>query len=112
MAARRRANDSNGHRLADRTVAMTDAINRRNVPQVRSGPLIAGGVLAGTGAMLVVAGLAIGSAHLFSATRRWVSEMDVPPSQQVRQQWARAKAAAVAGTSAWQNGSAAGVPAG
>jgi hypothetical protein len=30
--------------------------------------------------------------------------MEVPPSERMRQQWARAKAAAAAGSSAWQNG--------
>jgi hypothetical protein len=85
---------------------MADTSNRRSLPQLSSGPLIAGGVLAGAGAMLVLAGMAVGSAHLFSATRQWVGEMDVPPSERARQQWARAKAAAVAGTAAWQNGSA------
>lgn len=90
---------------------MTDARNPTSLPQLRSGPLIAGGVLAGAGAMLVLAGLAVGSAHLFAATRAWVREMEVPPSERVRQQWARAKAAAVAGSSAWQNGSAVGAAA-
>ena len=82
---------------------MSDATNRSNLPKVRSGPLIVGGILAGTGAMLMLAGVAIGSAHLFSATRQWVAEMEVPPSERVRQGWARAKAAAAAGSSAWQN---------
>jgi hypothetical protein len=86
---------------------MTDATNRRSLPQIRSGPLIVGGILAGTGAMLMIAGMAIGSAHLFSATRQWVSEMDVPPSERLRQQWVRAKAAAAAGGSAWQDGTTA-----
>ena len=83
---------------------MSDATNRSNLPQVRSGPLIVGGILAGAGAMLMLAGVAIGSAHLFSATRQWIAEMEVPPSERMRQQWARAKAAAAAGSSAWQNG--------
>jgi hypothetical protein len=90
---------------------MTDARNPSSLPQLRSGPLIAGGVLAGAGAMLVLAGLAVGGAHLFAATRAWVREMEVPPSERVRQQWARAKAAAVAGSSVWQNGSAVGAAA-
>jgi hypothetical protein len=90
---------------------MADATNRRNLPQLRSGPLIAGGVLAGAGAMLALAGLAVGGAHLFSATRAWVRDMEVPPSERVRQHWARAKAAAAAGSSAWQNGSAVGAAA-
>jgi aminoglycoside phosphotransferase (APT) family kinase protein len=38
-------------------------------------------------------------------------EMDVLPSERARQQWARAKIAALAGASAWQNGTAASVPA-
>ena len=84
---------------------MTDATNRRSLPQLRSGPLIVGGILAGTGVMLVVAGVTIGGAHLFAATRQWVGEMEVPPSELARQQWARAKAAALAGAGAWQNGS-------
>jgi hypothetical protein len=60
-----------------------------------------------TGAMVMLAGVAIGSAHLFSATRQWIAEIEVPPSEQLRQQWARAKAAAAAGSSAWQDGSTA-----
>ena len=51
--------------------------------------------------MLVLAGLAMGGARLFSPTRAWARAMEVPPSE--RQQWSRAKAAAAAGSSAWQN---------
>ena len=73
---------------------MTDATNRRSLPQLRSGPLIVGGILAGAGVMLVLAGVTVGGAHLLAATRQWVGEMEVPPSELARQQWARAKAAA------------------
>jgi hypothetical protein len=83
---------------------MTDSGQRTSLPQLSSGPLITGAVLVGTGAMLVLAGIAVGGTHLFAATRRWVREMEVPPRQLAQQQWARARAAAVAGTSAWQNG--------
>ncbi len=76
-------------------------------PQVRTGPLITGGALAGAGVLLVVAGLAVGGLHLFAATRRWIQEMDVPPSEQARIKWAQAKGAAAAGTAAWQNGASA-----
>jgi hypothetical protein len=37
--------------------------------------------------------------------------MEVPPSELARQQWIRAKSAALAGASAWQNGSETSVPA-
>jgi len=83
---------------------MTEMEERSNMPQIQSGPLIIGGVLVGVGAMLVVAGLAVGSAHVFAATRRWINEMETPPSELARQKWAQAKAAASAGTAAWQNG--------
>jgi hypothetical protein len=80
----------------------------RNGLQVRSGPLITGGALIGAGVLVALAGLAIGGAHLLSATRQWVGEMEVPPSELAKLKWAQARAAAAAGTSAWQNG----VPAG
>jgi hypothetical protein len=81
------------------------------LPELRSGPLIVGGVLVGTGFMLVLAGMAVGGAHVVAATRQWISEMEVPPSERARQQWTRAKAAARAGASSWQNGTEASVPA-
>jgi hypothetical protein len=83
---------------------MTETEERSNMPQIQSGPLIIGGVLVGIGAMLVMAGIAVGGAHVFAATRRWVNEMETPPSEIARQKWAQAKAAATAGASAWQNG--------
>jgi len=83
---------------------MADTETRSNMPQLRSGPIITGGVLVGFGTMLVLAGIAVGSAHVFAATRRWIQAMEVPPSELAKQNWARARAAAVAGTAAWQNG--------
>lgn len=73
-------------------------------PQFRSGPLIASAALVGAGTLIALAGLAVGGSHLASATRRWVRDMEVPPGEIARQKWAQAKAAAAAGTSAWQNG--------
>ncbi len=83
---------------------MTDAENRRTGPQLRSGPLITGTALVGAGALLAMVGFAIGGAHLLSATRRWISEMEVPPSELAKLKWAQARAAAAAGAGAWQNG--------
>ncbi len=73
-------------------------------PELRTGPLITGAALVGVGAMIALAGLAVGGSHLFSATRRWIQEMEVPPSEQARIKWAQAKTAAAAGAAAWQNG--------
>jgi hypothetical protein len=72
--------------------------------QLRSGPLITGAALAGAGALLALAGLAVGGSHLLSATRRWIRAMEVPPSELAKLKWAQARAAAGAGATAWQNG--------
>ncbi len=86
-----------------------DSQSKRNAPELSTGALITAAGLIGGGAMLVLAGLAIGGAHLFSATRRWVQEMDVPPSEVARLKWAQARTAAAAGTAAWRNGESTGV---
>jgi hypothetical protein len=90
---------------------MSKADTRSSLPQVRSGPMITGAVLVAAGGLIVLAGLVVGGSHLLSATRRWIEEMEVPPSELAKQNWARAKAAALAGTAAWQNGTQAREPA-
>ena len=65
----------------------------RNGPQFRAGPLITSASLVGAGTLIVLAGLAVGGGHLVSATRRWISEMEVPPSEVAKQKWAQTRAA-------------------
>ena len=76
-------------------------------PELRTGPIITGAALVGAGALIALAGFAVGGSHLFSATRRWIREMEVPPSEQARIKWGQARSAAAAGTAAWQNGASA-----
>ena len=73
-------------------------------PQFRTTPLIISASMVGAGTLIVLAGLAVGSGHLLSATRQWINEMEVPPSELARLKWTQARAAMAAGTSAWQNG--------
>lgn len=75
--------------------------------QVRKGPLITGATLGAVGGVFILAGLAVGGAHLLMATRQWIQEMETPPSELARVKWAQAKTAAVAGASAWKDGAAA-----
>ena len=82
---------------------MANVVNRITGPQLRSGPLITSAALVGAGTLLALAGMAVGGSHLFSATHRWIREMEVPPREQARIKWAQAKSAA-AGAAAWQNG--------
>jgi hypothetical protein len=76
------------------------------LPQVRPAPLVTGGGLVVAGGLLMMAGVLVGAVHVFLATRQWVREMDVPPTEAARLKLAQAKAAAAAGASAWQNGPA------
>jgi hypothetical protein len=75
-----------------------------SVPQVHSGPLVTGAALVAAGGLLALAGMVIGGGHLLTAIRRWVRDMDVPPSELAKLKLAQAKAAASAGADAWQNG--------
>jgi hypothetical protein len=78
-----------------------------SLPQVRPAPLVTGGTLIAVGGAIALAGLVIGGAHLISATRQWISEMDITPSELAKLKLAQARAAATAGADAWQNGPAA-----
>jgi hypothetical protein len=40
--------------------------------------------------------------HLISGMRRWVADMEVPPSELAKMKLAQARAAATAGARAWQ----------
>jgi hypothetical protein len=48
--------------------------------------------------------MVIGGGHLLTAVRRWVRDMDVPPSELAKLKLAQARAAAAAGADAWQSG--------
>jgi hypothetical protein len=71
-------------------------------PRVRSGPLAVGGILIGAGAVAAIAGAAVAGSHVVAATRAWMKELETPPDQLARLRWEQAKAAAMAGASAWQ----------
>ena len=71
-------------------------------PSVRSGPLITGGVLIGIGVTVALAGLAIAGSHVVAATRTWIEELEIPPSQLAKLKWEQAKTAAASGASTWR----------
>jgi hypothetical protein len=73
------------------------------MPQFQSGPLKAGAVLAGIGAVIGLIGLGISGGHVIAATRRWIDDFETPPGELARQRWVQGKAAVSAGASAWQN---------
>jgi hypothetical protein len=72
-------------------------------PQVRSGPLVVGGILIGIGAVAALAGMAVAGTHLVAATRAWVNELETPPGELARLKWEQAKTAAVSGAATWRD---------
>lgn len=85
---------ANEHKAAGRPVM--------NWPQLKSGPLVVGGILIGVGAMATIAGMAVAGKHLVDATRAWSKELETPPNQLARLRWEQAKAAALAGADAYR----------
>ena len=83
---------------------MSNGESRSSGPQFQTAPLIVSAAMVGVGTMIVLVGLAVGGGHLLSATRRWVNEMEVPPSELAKIKWTQAKAAVSAGAQAWQDG--------
>ena len=70
----------------------------------RNRVLVAGGVLAGIGGLLGCAGALLVSSALVSASRRWVQQLDPPPSAMAKVKWQQARAAPTAGARAWRDG--------
>jgi hypothetical protein len=70
--------------------------------QLNSTPMVVGAALIGAGGLIGLAGLIVGGTAMISATRKWFRELEIPPSEVVKQKWGQTKAASVAGASAWQ----------
>ena len=70
--------------------------------QLNGTPIIVGAALIGAGTLSGITGMIVGGAALFSATRQWFRELEVPPTEVVKQKWGQTKAATTAGASAWQ----------
>ena len=76
--------------------AHEDGVSRNRV-------LVAGGVLAGIGGLLGCVGALLVSSALVSASRRWVQQLDPPPSTIAKAKLQQARAATTAGTRAWRD---------
>ncbi|HEY7146602.1 MAG TPA: hypothetical protein VH637_20370 [Streptosporangiaceae bacterium] len=87
---------------------MTNGQSPGSAFQLRSGSLILGAALIGSSCVLGLTGLTICATTVIAATRKWIRQMDVPPSELARLKWAQAKAATAAGASAWHDGVTAG----
>jgi hypothetical protein len=83
---------------------MTDSQTTQTGPQINTRLLFGGVLLVGIGGAIGLVGLALGGSAVLAAGRRWVRQMDTPPSELAKQHWARARTATAAGVGAWRNG--------
>jgi hypothetical protein len=72
--------------------------------QVNTRHLTRSVVLIGIGSAVAMIGVAVGSSALLAATRRWVDQLETPPTEVARRSWEQAKAATTAGADAWRHG--------
>jgi hypothetical protein len=85
--------------------AMTDTDNHAAGSQLTPRTVLIGATLIGAGALLARADMAIRRSQLMvSATRKRISEMEVPPGEIAKRQWTKARTAAAAGAHAWKDG--------
>ncbi|MFJ6216900.1 hypothetical protein ACIQGZ_26765 [Streptomyces sp. NPDC092296] len=65
-----------------------------------------GAALTAGGALLASAGIALAGYALASAGRRWVRQLEVPPSERAAARLRQAREASLAGMEAWRNAAA------
>jgi hypothetical protein len=73
--------------------------------QVNQGLVIGGTVLIGLGGVLGFAGVMLLSAAVVSATRRWLQQLEHPPTETAKLRLQQLRAATSAGAEAWRSGS-------
>ena len=87
---------------------MTDSQLDKPGFRINTRQIMGGAILMGVGGVIALAGAAMAGPALVAAYRDRVRQMEVPPSVLARQQWDRARAAAVAGVGhgvgQWRNG--------
>ena len=82
---------------------MVEQVSQRGI-QLNRRLVLGGGVLIGIGGLLGFTGVLLLSSAVVSATRRWVDQLDQPPSELAKRKWRQARAATTAGARAWRSG--------
>jgi ferredoxin-NADP reductase len=70
--------------------------------KLNSTPMIVSACLIGAGSLIGIAGMIVGGTAMMAAARQWFRELEVPPSEVVKQKFGQTKAATAAGASAWK----------
>jgi len=70
--------------------------------QIHKPSIIAGAALIGIGGVIALTGMIVSGTAVAAACRQWVRDQEVPPSEVLKHTWDQTKAAAAAGSAAWQ----------
>jgi hypothetical protein len=71
--------------------------------QLNRGLIVGGGVLVALAGLLGITGMGLLLSAMISASRRWVGQLEEPPSDMARRKWQQTRAAASAGAAAWRD---------
>jgi hypothetical protein len=88
--------------MARKVRIVVDLVSQ-GTPQPNRNLLVGGIILLGAGGLLGFTGMVLVSSALLSASRRWIDQLEQPPSEIARRRLQQARAAAAAGASAWRN---------
>jgi hypothetical protein len=81
---------------------VTDIEVARPALHLNRGMVVAGAVLVGVGGVLGATGILLGTFAVVNATRDWMSQLEVPPSELARRKLNQARMASVAAAEAWR----------
>ena len=82
---------------------MTDIELLRPTLHLNRRLLVGSGVLIGTGGVLGATGILLGTYAVVTATRQWMKQLEVPPSEIARQKLHQARLASAAAAEAWRS---------
>lgn len=94
--------DATAGRDAGKDTMRTGQTYAPSAIQLNKSSMITGAALIGAGGLIALIGVVVSGTAIASACRHWVHELEVPPSEVVKQMWSQTKAATAAGTAAWQ----------
>jgi len=65
--------------------------------------MVGGAALIGAGGVLAATGILLGTYAVVTATRQWMKQLEVPPSEIARRRLHQARSAGAAAAEAWRN---------
>ena len=81
---------------------VTDVAVSRPTLHLNKGMVVAGAVLIGVGGVLGATGILLGTYAVVNATRDWMRQLEVPPSEMARRKLQQARVASLAAAESWR----------